>query len=94
MLGKLIFNWIYNFFYAQYNYRGFAAGIYTTNSAEACYHVASNSRANIIVVQDAKQLQKILEIRSNLPLLKAIIQYEGTPEQDDVISVSHPARVK
>lgn len=68
-------------------FSGFAAGIYTTNSAEACFHCASNSRANIIVVQDSKQLQKILAIRSKLPHLKAIVQYEGTPEEDDVISV-------
>ncbi|KAK9702802.1 AMP-binding enzyme [Popillia japonica] len=65
---------------------GFAAGIYTTNSAEACYHSASNSRANIIVVQDDKQLQKILSIREKLPHLKAIVQYEGVPVEQDVIS--------
>ncbi|KAH0625943.1 hypothetical protein JD844_034332 [Phrynosoma platyrhinos] len=55
--------------------RGFAVGVYTTNSPEACQYVAENCGANIIVVENDKQLQKILEIESKLPLLKAIIQY-------------------
>uniref|UniRef100_A0A3Q3W420 Long-chain-fatty-acid--CoA ligase ACSBG2 n=1 Tax=Mola mola TaxID=94237 RepID=A0A3Q3W420_MOLML len=55
---------------------GFAVGIYTTNSPEACEYVAENCRANIIVVEDHKQLQKILKIEDKLPHLKAIIQYK------------------
>nr|CAD7198611.1 unnamed protein product [Timema douglasi] len=58
---------------------GFAAGIYTTNSPEACHYCAENSQANIIVVEDQTQLDKILQIRERLPELKAIIQYRGTP---------------
>ncbi|XP_068175831.1 long-chain-fatty-acid--CoA ligase ACSBG2-like isoform X2 [Antennarius striatus] len=54
---------------------GFAVGIYTTNSAEACQYVAENSKANIIVVENNKQLQKILQVEDQLPDLKAIIQY-------------------
>ncbi|XP_047021110.1 long-chain-fatty-acid--CoA ligase ACSBG2-like isoform X2 [Helicoverpa zea] len=57
---------------------GYAAGIYTTNSADACYHCLLSSRANICAVQDKKQLDKILSIRSKLPHLKALIQWEGT----------------
>ncbi|KAI5640586.1 AMP-binding enzyme domain-containing protein [Phthorimaea operculella] len=56
---------------------GYAAGIYTTNSAEACYHCLESSRANICAVQDKKQLEKILSVRSRLKHLKAIIQWEG-----------------
>ncbi|KAM4708327.1 long-chain-fatty-acid--CoA ligase ACSBG2 isoform 1-T1 [Discoglossus pictus] len=54
---------------------GFAVGIYTTNSAEACHYVAENCEANIIVVENHKQLQKILQVQDQLPNLKAIIQY-------------------
>ena len=60
---------------------GFSAGIYTTNSPEACKHVANNSRANVIVVEDDKQLEKILAIKNDLPYLRAIIQYTGKPRQ-------------
>ncbi|XP_061594761.1 long-chain-fatty-acid--CoA ligase ACSBG2 isoform X2 [Cololabis saira] len=55
---------------------GFAVGIYTTNSPEACQYIAESCRANIIVVENQKQLQKILQIKDNLPHLKAIIQYK------------------
>ncbi|XP_059050920.1 very long-chain-fatty-acid--CoA ligase bubblegum [Achroia grisella] len=56
---------------------GFAAGIYTTNSAEACFHCLVTSRANICVVQDKKQLDKVLSVRNKLPHLKAIVQWEN-----------------
>ncbi|KAJ8669778.1 hypothetical protein QAD02_001037 [Eretmocerus hayati] len=65
---------------------GFAAGIYTTNSPEACQYCAESSRANIIVVEDAKQLEKILQVKNDLPKLKAIIQYDGIPTTKDVLS--------
>ncbi|XP_005060074.2 PREDICTED: long-chain-fatty-acid--CoA ligase ACSBG2 isoform X1 [Ficedula albicollis] len=54
---------------------GFAVGIYTTNSPEACHYVAENCSANIIVVENHKQLQKILEVEDRLPHLKGIVQY-------------------
>ncbi|KAJ8736314.1 hypothetical protein PYW08_006970 [Mythimna loreyi] len=56
---------------------GYAAGIYTTNSADACYHCLLSSRANICAVQDKKQLDKVLSVRHKLPHLKVLIQWEG-----------------
>uniref|UniRef100_A0A3B4YUJ5 Long-chain-fatty-acid--CoA ligase ACSBG1 n=1 Tax=Seriola lalandi dorsalis TaxID=1841481 RepID=A0A3B4YUJ5_SERLL len=55
---------------------GIMTGIYATNSPEACQYVASDSKANIIVVENQKQLDKIL-----LPHLKAIVQYSGQLQQ-------------
>ncbi|XP_041795274.1 long-chain-fatty-acid--CoA ligase ACSBG1 [Chelmon rostratus] len=60
---------------------GIMTGIYATNSPEACQYVASDSKANIIVVENQKQLDKILQIRDRLPHLKAIVQYTGQPQQ-------------
>ncbi|XP_011062484.1 PREDICTED: long-chain-fatty-acid--CoA ligase ACSBG2-like [Acromyrmex echinatior] len=65
---------------------GIAVGVYITNSPEACQYCAEHSRANIIVVEDEKQLQKILQIKHNLPYLKAIIQYDGIPTEKDILS--------
>lgn len=67
---------------------GFAAGIYTTNGPEACQYVAEHSRAQIMVVEDEKQLAKILQIRDQLPDLKAIVQYIGEPDvkEDNIYS--------
>ena len=54
---------------------GFAAGIYTTNEPAACEYIIAHSSARVVVVDGQKQLDKILEIRSRLPKLKAIVMY-------------------
>ncbi|XP_029439096.1 long-chain-fatty-acid--CoA ligase ACSBG2-like isoform X2 [Rhinatrema bivittatum] len=54
---------------------GFAVGIYTTNSPEACQYVADNCEANVLLVENHRQLAKILQVQDQLPHLKAIIQY-------------------
>lgn len=53
---------------------GIITGVYTTNSAESVKHVLESSRTNIVVVDDAKQMEKIYSIKSQLPHLKAVIQ--------------------
>lgn len=45
-------------------FRGLAAGIYHTNSPEACHYVAYDSDANVLVVENDKQLAKILKVFS------------------------------
>lgn len=61
-------------------YSGLTAGVYTTNSAEAVFHVLDSSNANIVVVDDSKQMDKIKEIKHRLPNLKAAIQLYGPYE--------------
>ncbi|XP_036211334.1 long-chain-fatty-acid--CoA ligase ACSBG1 isoform X1 [Myotis myotis] len=58
---------------------GIVTGIYTTSSPEACQYIARDCRANIIVVDAQKQLEKILKIWENLPHLKAVVMYGETP---------------
>ncbi|KAM3611025.1 uncharacterized protein V6R79_012660 [Siganus canaliculatus] len=60
---------------------GLATGIYTTNSPEACQYVAASSKANILVVENQMQLNKILKVKDQLPHLKAIVQYKGELKQ-------------
>ncbi|KAI8499360.1 medium-chain fatty acid-CoA ligase [Branchiostoma belcheri] len=60
---------------------GFGVGIYTTNNAEACRYVAESCEANIIIVENNVQLQKILKVWDKLPHLKAVVQYTGPLEQ-------------
>ena len=47
-----------------YVYRGRPTGIYTSSKPEACHFVANSSRANIIVVENVKQREKILKGRT------------------------------
>lgn len=55
-----------------------AAGIYTTNTAEACHYITEHSKAEIVVVEDNKQLKKYASICHTLPFLKAIVVW-GEP---------------
>lgn len=49
---------------------GFSAGVYTTNSPEACRHLADNCEAQIIVVEDVDCLNKFLAVKRFLPSIK------------------------
>ncbi|KAL2092811.1 hypothetical protein ACEWY4_012609 [Coilia grayii] len=60
---------------------GLATGIYTTNSPEACQYVAHNCEANVLIVENQKQLIKILQVKHQLPHLKAIVQYKDELEK-------------
>jgi len=88
-VGVLAFNcpeWFYSEL-AAIHAGGIITGIYTTNSPEAVFHVLENSHANIVIVDDSKQMEKIREIKHRLPLLKAIIQlnesYEPYVKRED-----------
>ncbi|TMW44658.1 hypothetical protein DOY81_010262, partial [Sarcophaga bullata] len=77
-VGVLAFNcaeWFYSAMGAIHA-GGVIAGIYTTNSAEAVLHVLENSHAEIVVVDDSKQMDKIHAIKDKLPNLKAAIQIQ------------------
>lgn len=41
---------------------GIVTGIYTTSTPEACQYIAYDCRANVIVVDTQKQLEKILQV--------------------------------
>lgn len=49
-------------------------GIYTTNSTDSTKFVLERSGASIVVVDDAKQMDKVREIKKQMPHLKVIIQ--------------------
>ncbi|XP_036616393.1 long-chain-fatty-acid--CoA ligase ACSBG2-like [Trichosurus vulpecula] len=56
---------------------GICVGIFPHNSSQTCRFIADNSEANILMVEDDWQLQKILKIQGNLRHLKAIVQYKN-----------------
>jgi len=59
---------------------GLSTGIYATNSAEACRSIAAMAECVVIVVENDNQLQKILKVWDQLPLLRAVVQYKGIPQ--------------
>ncbi|XP_072458083.1 long-chain-fatty-acid--CoA ligase ACSBG2-like isoform X3 [Notamacropus eugenii] len=56
---------------------GISVGIFPQNSPQNCRFIADNSEANIFMVEDDWQLQKILKVQNHLPHLKAIVQLKG-----------------
>lgn len=50
-----------------------AAGIYTTNLADACKYISEHSKAEVVVMEGNKQLAKYAEIAKDLPHLKALV---------------------
>lgn len=65
---------------------GLATGVYTTNTPQAVFFQLKHSKANIAVVEDEAQLQKILPFRDQLPDLRAIVMWGEEPWQEGVIS--------
>ena len=62
---------------------GFPAGIYTTNSPPQCKYIAEHSDSHVAFVENQEQLAKFLEIRPELPLLKAIVLMNPGEDHDD-----------
>jgi len=59
--------------------------IYQTNSPEECQYVLENSDAKIVVVEDDEQIEKIREVRDQLPMLEHVVRMTGSSE--DAISL-------
>jgi long-chain-fatty-acid--CoA ligase ACSBG len=57
-----------------------AAGIYTSNSAEACHYVSEHSKADYVVCEGNVQLAKYAKIVDRLPNLKGVIVWGETPD--------------
>ncbi|XP_040317662.1 long-chain-fatty-acid--CoA ligase ACSBG2-like [Herpailurus yagouaroundi] len=55
---------------------GFSVGILSTNSPKTCQVIADSSEMDIFVVDNDRQLQKIIQIQGYLKHLKAIVQYK------------------
>ena len=58
--------------------------IYQTNSPEECRYVLENSDAKAVIVEDDEQMEKIREVRDQVPKLEQVIRMTGSSE--DAIS--------
>ncbi|CAM9388837.1 unnamed protein product, partial [Ectocarpus fasciculatus] len=57
-----------------------AAGIYTSNTPDACHYVSSHSKAEFVVCEGNTQLAKYAKIEERLPDLKGVIVWGETPD--------------
>jgi long-chain acyl-CoA synthetase len=84
ILGNTRPEWTY-FDFAALSIGATVVPIYQTNSPEECRYVLENSDAKVVVVEDDEQLQKIREVRDQLPQLEQIVRMTGSSE--DAISM-------
>ncbi len=55
---------------------GVANGIYPTDAAAQVHYLSEDSRTTVLFVEDDEQLDKALEVRERLPLLKKIVVFD------------------
>ncbi|KAF1066556.1 AMP-binding protein [Variovorax sp.] len=64
---------------------GVSNGIYPTDAASQVHYLCEDSRTTVLFVEDDEQLDKALEVRAALPLLRKVVVFdmEGLRELDD-----------
>jgi long-chain acyl-CoA synthetase len=71
---------------------GVSSGIYPTDAASQTQYLCEDSRTRFLFVEDDEQLDKALEVRAQLPLLKKIIVFDPKGLRDfrdpDVIDLA------
>ncbi len=69
---------------------GCTNGVYPTDSAEQVHYLCEDSSATVLFVEDEEQLDKALEVRTRLPLLRKIVVFDmkGLREFDDPMVLS------
>ena len=66
---------------------GVATSAFETATEEDLHFIADSSQADVVVVDNAEQLRKIMAIRSRLPKLRAVVQAHGAPDQSQAGSL-------
>jgi long-chain acyl-CoA synthetase len=79
ILGNTRPEWTY-FDFAALSIGATVVPIYQTNSPEECRYVLENSDSKVVVVEDAEQLEKVRQVRGQLPQLEQIVLMTGSAE--------------
>ena len=56
---------------------GVSNGIYPTDAASQVHYLCEDSRTRVLFVEDEEQLDKALEVRARLPLLRKIVVFDA-----------------
>jgi long-chain acyl-CoA synthetase len=90
IIGDNAPQWYYAELAAQANH-GASVGVYPELLPSEIKYIAENSEARFAVVQDQEQIDKILQIKDELPRLKKVIywNYKGLAHYDDPILMGY-----
>jgi len=86
IIGDNAPQWYYAELAAQSN-RGASVGLYSDLTPREIEQIAKNSEARFAIVEDQEQVDKFLQIKDKLPLLKKVIHwnYKGLAHYDEPI---------
>jgi long-chain acyl-CoA synthetase len=90
IIGDNAPQWYYAELAAQANH-GVSVGLYSDLTPREIKYIVENSEARFAVVEDQEQVDKVIQIKSELPLLKKIIywNYKGLAHYDDPILMEY-----
>ena len=90
ILGDNCPEWLYADLATQ-SLRGVAVGVYPTNTTEQVKYILAHSGSKYVVVKDQEQLDKVLEVKAELPLLERIIviDMKGVRKYTDPLIISY-----
>jgi long-chain acyl-CoA synthetase len=90
IIGDNAPQWYYAELAAQANH-GVAVGVYPELLPSEIKYIAENSEAGFALVQDQEQVDKLLQIKDELPRLKKVIywNYKGLAHYDDTILMGY-----
>jgi long-chain acyl-CoA synthetase len=83
ILGNTRPEWTY-FDFAALSIGATVVPIYQTNSPEECRYVLDNSDSKVVVVEDAEQLEKVRQVRDQLPQLEHVVLMTGAGAEDAI----------
>jgi len=89
ILGDNCCEWIYADLAAQ-SLLGIAVGIYPTDVASQVKYILKNSDSKFVVARDQEQVDKVLQVKNELPLLKKVIviDMKGLRRYKDPVIIS------
>ncbi len=90
ILGDNCPEWLYADI-ATETLRGIAVGVYPTNTVEQVKYILENSASKFVVVKDQEQLDKVLRVKADLPILEKIIviDMKGVRKYKDPLIISY-----
>jgi len=82
--------WYYAELAAQANH-GVSVGLYSESTPMEIKYIAENSEARFAIVEDQEQVDKVLQIKDELPLLRKVVywSYKGLAHYDDPILMAY-----
>jgi long-chain acyl-CoA synthetase len=90
IIGDNAPQWYYAELAAQAN-QGASVGLYSELTPTEIKYIAQNAEARFAIVEDQEQVDKFLQIKDDLPLLKKVVfwSYKGLAHYDDPILIGY-----